>query len=155
VKTEFLKYLIVFPLAASLYAQAKLPDGPGKDTFIRICSSCHGAQIVIGKGNNEEGWTQVVLNMIGRGAQGTEDEFGEVVQYLTQNFPLPNTEVKINVNKASADELKAQLDLSAKEAEAIVAQRAKNGDFKSLEQLEKVPGLDASKIEAKRARITF
>jgi competence protein ComEA len=96
--------------------------------------------------------------MVARGAQGSEDEFGEIVQYLAKNFP-PQTAAPaanaINVNKASAQDLKTGLQLSDKEAAAIVSYRQQNGDFKSVEQLEKVPGLDASKIEAKKSRITF
>jgi competence protein ComEA len=140
-------------------AQQQLPDGPGKETFVRVCSKCHGAEIVVGRGNTEEGWTQVVLNMAQRGAQATDDEFGEIVDYLSKKFPPKNEAApaanKINVNKASADELKSGLELVAKDAEAIVAFRAKNGDFKSIEQVEKVPGVDAAKIEAKKDRIVF
>ncbi|HEY3940412.1 MAG TPA: helix-hairpin-helix domain-containing protein [Bryobacteraceae bacterium] len=150
--------MLALLFAASAHADQQLPDGPGKDTFVRICSACHGAQIVIGRGNTQDGWTQVVLNMVARGAQGSEDEFGEIVQYLAKNFP-PQTAAPaanaINVNKASAQDLKTGLQLSDKEAAAIVSYRQQNGDFKSVEQLEKVPGLDASKIEAKKSRITF
>jgi competence protein ComEA len=153
-KAAFCLLAVLF--AVSAYAQQQLPDGQGKDTFVRICSSCHGAQIVIGKGNTRDGWTQVVLNMVARGAQGTEDEFGEIVEYLAQNFPPQSAATgKINVNKASAQDLKTGLEITAKEADAIVAYREKNGDFKSVEQLEKVPGLDAGKIEAKKNRIAF
>jgi competence protein ComEA len=98
--------------------------------------------------------------MVARGAQGSEEEFGEIVQYLTKNFPPQSggaaaTASKVNVNKAAAPELKTELELSDKEAAAIVSYRQQNGDFKSVEQLEKVPGLDASKIEAKKSRIIF
>jgi competence protein ComEA len=143
-------------LAVSAYSQQQLPDGPGKDTMMRVCSKCHGAQIVIGRGNTEDGWTQVVLNMAQRGAQASDEEFGEIVEYLVKNFPpKSDAPAKVNVNKASADDLKTALDLSLKEAESIVAFRAKNGDFKSVEQIQKVPGVDAGKIEAKKDRIAF
>lgn len=136
--------------------QQQFPDGPGKETFLRICSGCHGPQVVIGRGNTEDGWTQIVVNMVQRGAQGTEDEFGEIVQYLAKNFPPKTADTaKVNVNKASAEELKTGLDLSPKDAEAIVAYRVKNGDFKSIEQLERVPAVDTAKIEAKKDRIVF
>jgi competence protein ComEA len=137
--------------------QQSFPDGQGKDTFLRICSVCHGAQIVLGRGNTEDGWTQVVLNMVQRGAQGSEQEFGEIVQYLAKNFP-PKAEgsvMTVNVNKASAEEIKTALDLALKDAQAIVAYREHNGAFKTVEQVEKVPGVDSAKIESKKDRITF
>jgi competence protein ComEA len=152
----FLRPLLLLLLVSSAYSQQQLPDGPGKDTLMKVCSKCHGAEIVIGRGNTEDGWTQVVLNMAERGAQASDEEFGAIVQYLAKNFPpKSNAPAKINVNKASADDLKTALDLSAKDAESIVAFRAKNGDFKSVEQIQKVPGVDVSKIEARKDRIIF
>jgi competence protein ComEA len=41
------------------------------------------------------------------------------------------------------------------EAAAIIEYRAKNGPFKSIEDLKKVPGIDAAKIEARKDRLTF
>ena len=137
--------------------QQSFPDGQGKDTFLRVCSVCHGPQIVLGRGNTEDGWTQVVLNMVQRGAQGSEQEFGEVVQYLAKNFP-PKAEgsvMTVNVNKASAEEIKTALDVALKDAQSIVAYREHNGAFKTVEQVEKVPGVDSAKIESKKDRITF
>ena len=38
---------------------------------------------------------------------------------------------------------------------AVIAFRTKNGAFKSIEDLKKVPALDPEKIDAKKDRITF
>jgi mono/diheme cytochrome c family protein len=65
----------------------QLPDGPGKEPTERVCSACHGAEIVIGRGLTRDGWTQVVTEMIQRGAQGSEDDFAQIVDYLATNFP--------------------------------------------------------------------
>jgi competence ComEA-like helix-hairpin-helix protein len=59
------------------------------------------------------------------------------------------------VNKATAPDLSKVLDLSTKEAEAVVAYLKKNGDFKSLEDLSKVPELAGKKIEDKKDVIVF
>jgi len=67
--------------------QQQLPDGPGKEPMQRVCSGCHGAEIVIGRGLTRDGWTQVVTEMIQRGAQGSEDDFAQIVDYLATNFP--------------------------------------------------------------------
>ncbi|HKX30835.1 MAG TPA: helix-hairpin-helix domain-containing protein, partial [Blastocatellia bacterium] len=45
--------------------------------------------------------------------------------------------------------------LRRSQAAAIIQYRAKNGKFKSIEDLKKVPGVDAAKIEAKKDRLTF
>ena len=68
----------------------------------------------------------------------------------TKNFPK-----KIQINKASATELGNGLELSSKEAEAIVKYREENGKIKDLEDLKKVPGLDAKKLEAKKEKLAF
>jgi competence protein ComEA len=146
------RYLILFAVFCSLLAAQKssLPDGPGKDVVQRVCAQCHAVEIFTVKGNTRDGWTQTVTEMISRGAQGSDDDFGMVVDYLTANFPP-----KVNVNKASAGDLKAALELEQKDADAIVGYRKQNGDFKSLDDLKKVPGLDAGKLEGLKGRIVF
>ena len=95
--------------------------------------------------------------MVQRGAQGTEEEFGEIVQYLAKNFPpkAESTVVTVNVNKASAEEIETTLQIPLKDAQVIVAYGNQNGAFKNVEQVEKVPGVDSAKIESKKDRITF
>lgn len=65
-----------------------LPDGPGKATVQKACgSTCHGPQIVAGKGYSRESWTAVINGMIARGAKVEASEFNEVLEYLTKNLP--------------------------------------------------------------------
>lgn len=142
-------------LAAAVSAQDKpqLPDAPGKAAVVKLCSNCHGAQIVLGKPHSEDGWTAIVADMAQRGMEGTEDEMYDVIQYLTRNIKaLPA--VKVNVNKASAKELETGLEISAKDAEALVAARAKAA-FQSIDDVKKVAGIDAARIEAKKSRLIF
>lgn len=133
-------------------AQEKLPPGPGRETMKRICGACHGAENVAGMAKTREEWGALVGEMAADGAQGTEDEFNEIVDYLATAFPKTP---KINVNKAIAKDLESGLELSSKEAEAIVHYREEKGAFKSVEDIEKVPGVDSKKIEAKKDRLTF
>ena len=148
-----LSALLLVPMSPGAAQEQKLPDGEGKDIFVRTCNGCHGPQIVIGRGNTEEGWTQVVLNMIQRGAQGTENDFAYVVEYLSTNFPPAGA--KIHVNTARAGELKTRLGLTTQEAQSIVAYRVHNGPFKTVDDLKKVPELDAKKIDAKKNLLAF
>jgi mono/diheme cytochrome c family protein len=64
-----------------------LPEAPNRETVQRICSSCHPAQIVLGRGMTREQWGGIVSNMISRGAKGSDEEFAEVVDYLAKNLP--------------------------------------------------------------------
>lgn len=80
--------------------KSQLPDGPGKEPTQRVCSACHGAEIVIGRGLTRDGWTQVVTEMIQRGAQGSEDDFAQIVDYLATNFPPKSDAGKSDANKS-------------------------------------------------------
>jgi competence protein ComEA len=144
-------------VAATLFitfanAQEKLPSGPGRETMKRVCGACHSAENVAGMAKTREEWGAVVGEMAAAGAQGTEDEFNEIVDYLATYFPKTP---KINMNKATTKDLESGLELPAKEAEAIVHYREEKGSFKSIEDVEKVPGVDAKKIEAKKDRLVF
>ena len=148
--------LTLLALPVLLEAQSlKLPDAPGKATTQKVCGSCHGAELVIGRQEARESWAAVVDDMIQRGATGTDDEFFEVVDYLATNFSKTSPVTKVNVNKATAKDLEGALRISAKQAAAIVHQREEKGDFQSIDDLQKVPGIDAAKIEANKKRLSF
>jgi competence protein ComEA len=59
------------------------------------------------------------------------------------------------VNQATAAQLESGLGLSTTEAEAVIEYRKKNGDFKSIDDLKKVPDVDAKKLDAKKDRLAF
>jgi competence protein ComEA len=136
-------------------ARDSLPDGPGKETTIKICGKCHGVDVAVSRRESPDGWNAIVLQMIKRGAKGTNDQFGEVVDYLAEHFPKPQEEPRIAVNTASVEELGTGLGISEKEAAAIARYRDEKGKFKTFEDLGKVPGIDASKLEARKSRIDY
>ena len=89
--------------------------------------------------------------MVSLGAKGTQKEFDAIVDYLATTYPGEEVP-KIKVNEARAIELESGLSLPRSQAAAIIQYRTKNGDFKSIEDLKKVPGVDVAKIEAKKDR---
>ena len=64
-----------------------LPDGPQKATVLKLCGTCHSANIVAGRGSTRDEWSEVITSMVGRGAKGTDAEFAQVTDYLAKNFP--------------------------------------------------------------------
>ncbi len=70
-------------------SELKLADGEGKAQVERICGACHGLDTAIDQNRTEEEWHAVVDSMVGRGAQGTENEFKMIVIYLARNFGKP------------------------------------------------------------------
>jgi competence protein ComEA len=141
--------LILFAFAA---AAQELPDGAGKADVVKVCDSCHGVSTLIGEARSPSQWNDIVNDMVARGAAGSDDELRRVVDYLSKTFPPAN---KINVNTAAAKDLETKLEITAKDAEALVQYREQNGKFQSFEDLKKVAGLDLKKIEAKKDRLAF
>ena len=139
-------------LSASLWAQ--LPDGPGREETERICKNCHELARSVSRRQDRDGW-QVTLNkMVALGTKATDQELALILDYLAKHFPAEEIP-PVNVNTAPAIELESRLSLRRSQAAAVIAYREKNGRFKSIEDLKKVPGVDAEKIDAKKDRIVF
>jgi competence protein ComEA len=147
------RLVILLPLFAAA-AFAQLPDGPGKAETQKICSQCHELERSISPRQDRAGWQGTMDKMINLGAKGTEKDFTVVLGYLSEHFPADDVP-RLNVNKCRAIDLESALSLRRSEAAAIVEYRGKNGPFKSVEDLKKVPGVDAAKIEAKKDRLAF
>jgi len=146
--------LVMALLLAARVAQAQLPDGPGKEETLRLCSQCHELERSVAPRQDREGWQGTVEKMVRLGAKGSDKEFAVVIDYLATSFP-GETIPKLNVNAAKAIEFESRLSLKRSEAAAVIAYREKHGSFKSVEDLKKVPGIDAAKVEAKKDRLTF
>jgi competence protein ComEA len=147
-----MRLVLLFLIALPVFAQ--LPDGPGKAETQKICSQCHDLARSISLHQDRAGWQATMDKMATMGAQGSDKEFKLVVDYLTRTYPAEDVP-RINVNTARAIDLESGLTLRRSEAAAIIEYRNKNGPFKSIEDLEKVPGIDAAKIEAKKDRLVF
>jgi competence protein ComEA len=132
-----------------------LPPGTGRDELIRVCTGCHLLSVITLQRKSESDWTDVAIEMRGRGAIASDEDLENIVEYLAKNFGPQSAPAKINANTASASDLAAGLSLTPDQSQAIVDYRTKNGNFKGIEELKKVPGIDASKIDAAKDRIEF
>ena len=141
-------------LAALAAPAQQLPDGPGRAEVEKLCKQCHELARSISPRLDRDGWNQTMTKMAAFGMKASDHDYALVLDYLVKNFPADEVP-KINVNTATAIELESGLSLRRSQAAAVLAYRAKNGNFKSIDDLKKVPNIDVDKIEAKKDRITF
>lgn len=164
--------MVILPLiwlAVSL-GGPDLPPGDGKAIVQRACVGCHALKVVTSKRATPQEWSTVVDQMVSRGADVEDDEIETLIGYLSKNFPAGTkadqtdhdsppadreSSSQVNVNRATAADLASVLEISAKDAGAIVAYREQNGDFKTITDLEKVPGIDTKKIFSNKSKVRF
>ena len=116
---------------------------------VKICASCHGMELVTDTPRDYDAWHDTVQKMIDRGARGTQEEFGLVMDYLFQNM------TPVDVNHSDADMLMGVLHTDEKVAQAIIARRTSR-PFKDLADLEgSIQGLDKAVLDAKKRMIFF
>jgi competence protein ComEA len=130
-------------------AQNELPADEGRNTVITICGDCHGPEYVANQRRSRVEWEMLVEDMANRNGVATEDDRKVIVGYALRNFG------KVNINTAPADDITLIVQLPAGQSTAIVDYRQKSGEFKTLEDLRKVPGIDFAKIQERKDRIGF
>ena len=72
--------------AAPSHAQSDVPDGPGKAVLQRMCTQCHGLNVITGQRMTKTQWAEQVDDMVSRGAVGTDQDIKQVVDYLATHF---------------------------------------------------------------------
>jgi competence ComEA-like helix-hairpin-helix protein len=100
--------------------------------------------------NTRERWSEIVDDMVARGAEASDADLEKIVIYLARNQGPRGA-----INKASEADIAAALEIPRATAAAIVAWRQKNGPFKTLADLQKVPGVNAANLDGKQDRIAF
>jgi competence ComEA-like helix-hairpin-helix protein len=103
----------------------------------------------MGKQWTRQQWEAKVTEMLQEEPDVTREERAMIVEYLSANFKPGG---KIYVNRAKAADLETAFEIPTKSAEAIVRYREEKGDFKSLDDLKKVPNVDVMRIEARKDR---
>ena len=114
-----------------------------------MCTSCHGTDVITDAPRTVPSWVDTVLSMKDFGAQGSDEDWKAVTDYIVVNL------AHLEVNKSTAAELAQVLRVSEKVAEGVVAYREKQGGFKAIADLKQAPGLDAATIDTLASRLIF
>jgi competence protein ComEA len=141
-------------LLFAVLAAAQLPDGAGKAETEKLCAQCHELERSVSLRQDRAGWQATVDKMASLGMKGSDKDFQSVLEYLSAHYPASDVP-PLNVNKARAIDLESALSLPRSQAALIIQYRTKNGEFHSIADLKKVPGVDVAKIEAKKDRLIF
>ena len=143
--------LLLWGGAAAFAHQDSLPEGEGKAVVENACTSrCHGANVVQRSRRTPTQWQGVLDLMIDRGAVVKDEDYDAILAYLGKHLLAT-----VNINAAPVDKIVEVLEVSRKEAAAIVEYRDKHGPFKGWEGVASVPGIDGKAIEERRDRLEF
>ena len=66
---------------------SNFPAGDGRDITLKVCSTCHSVDIVAEQQMDHDGWQNMVDQMASMGAEATEAQLKQIVDYLTKAFP--------------------------------------------------------------------
>ena len=136
------------PATKQASTAAARSEAADKADFETVCGACHETSIVSDI-RTEPDWNQTIEHMVAIGATGADEQMRAVMRVLLRTL------TKVNVNTASAEQLRLVLDISEATAQAVVKYRAAHGPFKTLGDLKKAPGVDSAKLDARKDRVVF
>ena len=70
----------------SMSAPQELPEGEGKKLVEERCASCHSLKPVLSLKQNQGAWKDMIVKMVGYGAQLDNKEVDVATEYLTKYF---------------------------------------------------------------------
>jgi competence protein ComEA len=146
--------VVALSIAAPSTAQDALPDGPGREPLLRICSQCHEAGKAASIKLTRAGWSDEIEKMKALGARGSDQEFQAILEYLDANFK-GELDRPVDMNSADAVELESVLGLLRRESAAVLQYRARRGPWKSIADLKDLDPTILKKIDARKDRIVF
>lgn len=140
--------------AAAVASYGQIVDAPGRAEMEKHCGRCHEVAKSVALRQDRAGWESTMLKMANMGVKGPESEMMAILEYLVKNYPADDVP-PVKINECRAIELESAFSMPRSLARSVVAYREKNGPFKSIHDLAKVPGVDIKKIEAKLYRLKF
>jgi competence ComEA-like helix-hairpin-helix protein len=131
--------------------ETKTPeDVKAEEAFTRTCIKCHPVDRIAGSRRTRSQWEEVMTTMqTARGAVIADEDWDVIQAYLVKHYG------RVNVNRATVNDLVEVLGVTPDTAKAVVEYRKGHGDFIDYDAFAKVPGLDLEKLDKLRDAISF
>ena len=78
--------LVMTVVAAAAETQKEASDADSKQLFETVCASCHDLGMVTSRHATKEEWQATVDAMANKGANATDDQFQQIVDYLAKYY---------------------------------------------------------------------
>ena len=85
-RTAIWLVLTVALATLSMAVPQELPEGEGKKLLEERCTSCHDLKPVVSLKQSQGAWKELVVKMVGYGAQLDDKEVDVATEYLTKHF---------------------------------------------------------------------
>lgn len=113
-------------------------------TNINLAYIMEDGQKITIPSKNEDTQKEYISNESGQGVVDDAPQTSKNINVQTSQ----NASAKININKATSEELQVLSGIGESTASKIIEYRKQNGDFKQIEDLKNVPGIGEAKFEA-------
>lgn len=124
-------------------------DAAGTKLLTTLCGSCHTPRSILATHRSKQDWEEVLEWMIDEGAVMSDDEFDQMIGYLSVRYG------RVDINAAPAEDIRHVLELTQGQAERIVAARTAGRRFAAVKDVAETAGVPADFVEARKARIDW
>jgi hypothetical protein len=112
-----------------------------------VCGACHTRSAIVGTHRTRRDWEEVLEWMLDEGATMSDDEFAQMLAFLSVRYG------SVDVNAATADDIRSVLELTEAQASRLVAARTAGRRFVTTQDVADAAGVPASHIESRKARV--
>ena len=132
---------------APLNEQASRLDPEDYSFMAPVCTTCHTPALYLHSRTWSQ-WRDVIDQMRRYGTEATPEQWTHIDRYLARSL------TEIDLNHADEDELMAVLGVDEKTA-ILIVQRRSDHPFRTVADIEAVPGVDRALIESMEPRLAF
>jgi cytochrome c5 len=99
-RTAILFVLTVALATLSMAVPQELPEGEGKKLLEERCTSCHDMKPVVSLKQSQTAWKELIVKMVGYGAQLNDKEMDVATEYLTKHFGPESSDAAAKADSA-------------------------------------------------------